>query len=89
MVKINNFLNSHYEEHVDLTEAKNVIYKQCGFDFSNLIKEEESSEYGAYFFDLNSLSVRFRVAKITPTKVGQFVTLALLGLLWVPQYNLL
>lgn len=59
----------------DLFYSINVIYKQCGFDFSNQIKEEESSEYGAYFFDLNSLSVRFRVAKITPTKVGQFVTL--------------
>jgi hypothetical protein len=37
--------------------------------------EAESAEYGAYTFELNDLSVRFRVAKITPTKIGQFVTL--------------
>ena len=66
---------SHNKDHTDLIEIKDFIYKKCGFSFSNQIKEEESAEYGGYFFDLNPLSVRFRVAKITPTKVGQFVTL--------------
>ena len=28
-----------------------------------------------YTFELNGFSIRFRVAKITPTKIGQFVTL--------------
>jgi hypothetical protein len=37
--------------------------------------EPESSEYSACTFELNDLSIRFRVAKITPTKAGQFVTL--------------
>lgn len=37
--------------------------------------ESESIAYGAYMFKLNSMNVRFRVAKITPTKIGQFVTL--------------
>lgn len=36
---------------------------------------DESAEYGACAFELNGRSVIFRVAKITPTKVGQFVTL--------------
>ncbi|WP_324614486.1 MepB family protein [Streptomyces sp. MMG1121] len=34
----------------------------------------ESAEYGACELTLDGLSVRFRVAKTTPTKVGQFVT---------------
>lgn len=37
--------------------------------------EAESTEYGAYAFKLNDLFIRFRVAKITPKKIGQFVTL--------------
>lgn len=37
--------------------------------------EAESAEYGAYTFELNGSSILFRVAKITPTKIGQFVTL--------------
>lgn len=59
----------------DLLAAKKLVYNPCGFKCSQLIMEAESTEYGAYTFELNGLSVRFRVAKITPTKIGQFVTL--------------
>lgn len=37
--------------------------------------ELESSEYGACRFFINNCNVLFRTAKITPTKIGQFVTL--------------
>lgn len=37
--------------------------------------ESESADYGAYAFALNGSMVRFRIAKTTPSKVGQFVTL--------------
>jgi len=37
--------------------------------------EAESADYGACVFEVNGCSIRFRVAKITPTKIGQFVTL--------------
>ena len=46
-----------------------------GFDSALPQIESESAEYGACRFALNSLSICFRVAKITPTKIGQFVTL--------------
>ena len=36
-------------------------------------EENQNSDYGAGIFQLNTKSVRFRVAKITPTKIGQFV----------------
>jgi len=61
--------------HQDLLETKNRIYTPCGLECSLPEKEAESAEYGAYNFDLNGLSIKYRVAKITPTKVGQFVTL--------------
>jgi len=36
---------------------------------------EKSVEYEACIFRLNDFFVRFGVSKITPTKIGQFVTL--------------
>ncbi len=39
------------------------------------MQEAESQEYGACEFELNNHRIKFRVAKITPTKIGQFVTL--------------
>jgi hypothetical protein len=38
-------------------------------------REQEGSEYGACRFELDGRTVVFRVAKTTPTKIGQFVTL--------------
>lgn len=38
-------------------------------------REQESGEYGACRFELDGRAVVFRVAKTTPTKIGQFVTL--------------
>lgn len=42
---------------------------------SNLIKDEESKEYFGCNFQMEQLNYTFRKAKITPKKVGQFVTL--------------
>jgi len=58
-----------------LLETKVLVYDKCGYEFANPLMENESREYTAYTFELNNLAVRFRVAKITPTKTGQFVTL--------------
>ncbi|MFI9049669.1 MepB family protein [Streptomyces sp. NPDC053427] len=60
--------------HGDLLAAKTLVYDPSGFACSAPLPEPESAEYGAYAFTLDGLSVRFRAAKITPTKVGQFVT---------------
>jgi hypothetical protein len=38
-------------------------------------REAEGSEYGASRLNLNGHTIAFRVAKTTPTKIGQFVTL--------------
>ncbi|WP_017689819.1 MepB family protein [Paenibacillus sp. PAMC 26794] len=61
--------------HGDLLASKELIYDKCGFICSQPHEEAQNAEYGAYVFTLNSLSIRFRVAKTTPTKIGQFVTL--------------
>lgn len=61
--------------HSDLLHAKEHLYDSCNFEWTNLQKDKESAEYGAHSFQVNNQSVLFRSAKITPTKIGQFVTL--------------
>ncbi|MFJ5927467.1 MepB family protein [Kitasatospora sp. NPDC092948] len=61
--------------HGDLLAAKASVYDPSGFGCSLPVPEPESAEYAACAFTFDGRSVRFRVAKTTPTKVGQFVTL--------------
>ena len=58
----------------DLIAAQEFAYNPSGLIISNLEQEAESQEYGACSFDLGQKYIKFRVAKITPKKVGQFVT---------------
>jgi hypothetical protein len=58
----------------DLLVAKELVYDKCGYECGTPVMEVESAEYGACGFKLNNLAIKFRTAKITPTKVGQFVT---------------
>ena len=60
--------------HDDLLAAKALLYDPSGFVCSLPVPEPESAEYAACGFTLDGRSVRFRVAKTTPTKAGQFVT---------------
>lgn len=61
--------------HNDLIETIARIYIPLGFQYSQPHAELNNAEYGGYHFSLNDTNIRFRVAKITPTKVGQFVTI--------------
>jgi hypothetical protein len=61
--------------HEDLQIVKKRVYDECNFDFNNLKLNEESKEYGACSFDLDGKKIQHRVSKITPTKMGQFVTI--------------
>lgn len=61
--------------HADLSFAKGMVYDKCDFELMQLKAESESAEYGAYTFRINNLSVKFRVAKTTPKKTGQFVAI--------------
>jgi hypothetical protein len=51
------------------------FYEKIGLELSNFQVEAESSDYAAATFLLNDFKIRYREAKITPTKIGQFVTL--------------
>lgn len=60
--------------HPDLLLAEDLVYKPSGLVLQDLKVEDESVDYGASEFTVNNHSIKFRVGKITPTKVGQFVT---------------
>jgi hypothetical protein len=59
----------------DWAIAKREIYDACGWSCSTPIADAEGKAYDACTFSLNGASVLYRKAKITPTKVGLFVTL--------------
>lgn len=61
--------------HTSLTYVNKHVYQPNHFTISDVQEERQNSEYGAGTFQLGTKSVRFRVAKITPTKKGQFVAL--------------
>ncbi|WOK07116.1 MepB family protein [Imperialibacter roseus] len=57
------------------SDIKKRVYDECLLHLSNLQMEDESKEYGACTFTVNSLVVIGRDAKQTPKKTGQFVTI--------------
>lgn len=61
--------------HRDLNLIDSFIFKPCAFEITNIVHELESQDYFACNFKLNHLNIKFRKAKITPTKTGQFVTI--------------
>ncbi|MGC3943764.1 MAG: MepB family protein [Chryseolinea sp.] len=58
----------------DLAILKERIYDKCGYILTNFKRSPESQEYDACSFVLEGRLVQYRASKITPTKVGQFVT---------------
>lgn len=61
--------------HNDFHILKKLVYDKFSFDLVDLNTEAESQEYGACSYKINGKTIQFRVSKITPKKVGQFVTI--------------
>lgn len=57
-----------------LLDLQRTFFIPRGLSVRNYTSDAESAEYSACRFDLNAAHVYFRCAKITPTKIGQFVT---------------
>ena len=58
----------------NLKQIADAIYNKCAFKISDFKLEQESQEYDACQFKLNQRFIISRSSKITPKKVGQFVT---------------
>ncbi|WP_345987901.1 MepB family protein [Chryseobacterium sp. Chry.R1] len=59
----------------ELTFIEKSVFTQLNLTISHLHPDLESEEYLGYNFRLNQYHIKFRKAKITPIKRGQFVTL--------------
>jgi len=59
----------------DVATAKALVLDPAGLSCTDPVPEPESAEYAALAFTVGGRPVRFRVAKTTPAKAGQFVTL--------------
>jgi hypothetical protein len=59
----------------DLIIAKQILYSKLNVELKNIKLEKESLAYAACTFELNKLSILYREANITPTQIGQFVTI--------------
>lgn len=51
------------------------LFKSLKLEIKSCIPDKESKAYTAFSIQLNSLNTIFRTAKITPKKIGQFVTI--------------
>lgn len=56
-----------------LHDVSELIYEPHHLSVKSVQEEKQNAKYGAGTFRLGSKTVRFRVANITPTKIGQFV----------------
>ncbi|PDX97106.1 mep operon protein MepB [Bacillus pseudomycoides] len=66
-IRMNNFNNT-------IRNLDNIVYKPNNLMITNLKEEKQNSEYARGIFQLNNKTIRFRVSKITPNKIGQFVS---------------
>ncbi|MGM0838090.1 MAG: MepB family protein [Bacillota bacterium] len=64
---MNNFNNT-------IKNLDNIVYKPNTLIITNLKEEKQNSQYAGGIFQLNNKTIRFRVSKITPNKIGQFVS---------------
>jgi len=60
---------------MNLKNVDELIFQPLGLKLSNIEEDTESKDYSGCGFTLCDLKIKFRTAKITPTKTGQFVTI--------------
>jgi hypothetical protein len=51
------------------------IFEKLNIAVLDITKDNECDEYFGYHFKLNQFNIKFRKSKVTPKKIGQFVTL--------------
>jgi len=57
-----------------LLAAQELLFTPAKLNVRDIVVEQEGQEYEACHFRLEDKTIQFRASKITPTKVGQFVT---------------
>lgn len=65
------FLNSYNDM---IRNLNTIVYKPNNLMITNLKEEKQNAEYAGCLFHLNNKTIRFRKSKVTPNKIGQFVS---------------
>lgn len=52
----------------------NTFFTSLGLQITDSQQDKESAEYCGHFLTVNDKKIHYRVGKVTPTKIGQFVT---------------
>lgn len=60
---------------MDIYETIRSIYQPCELAYTQPFEDKNAAIYGGCALMVNGKQVIFRIAKTTPTKLGQFVTL--------------
>lgn len=59
----------------ELKHIQDSIFHTLELPIADLTEDEECKEYDGYNFQIGTFKIKFRKAKVTPKKIGQFVTL--------------
>ncbi|CAD7813031.1 hypothetical protein CHRY9390_02598 [Chryseobacterium aquaeductus] len=59
----------------EFEQLQNSVFSKLNLIISHLQPDSECDEYFGHQFQLNHFNIKFRKAKITPKKIGQFLTL--------------
>ena len=58
----------------EITRLNNLIFKPLKLNITEIIPDLECEDYFGFNFKINEIHIKFRKSKLTPKKVGQFVT---------------
>ncbi|WP_109699136.1 MepB family protein [Chitinophaga deserti] len=62
--------------HPLIHQIERTVFAPCGLAITDIVKDAESEEYHGYDLQCNNnIRIKFRLAKLTPKKVGNFVAL--------------
>lgn len=59
----------------ELKFIQDTLFHIAKLSVADITEDEECKEYDGYNFHLGALKIKYRKAKVTPKKTGQFVTL--------------
>ncbi|WP_413511248.1 MepB family protein [Myroides odoratus] len=59
----------------ELKQIETRLHQHLGLQLSTGTQDKECADYLGYNYQVDQLAIKFRKAKITPKKAGQFVTL--------------
>ena len=59
----------------ELKHIQDYIFRNLEIPIADTTEDKECKEYDGYNFQIGNFKIKFRQAKVTPKKIGQFVTL--------------